>query len=164
MVVRLCLHIAALVCGAVSVLAAFRCGERIGETRLDATLLGLAGVAVVALSWLMPIIAASAWSSRAHIRSATALFLWLITALFTLINSVGYASHNRATVTANQEGIAWKTDHDRARVDAASESLTLMKRNALWSETAGCSFVPNAKARRFCDSVKDKEALVAMPV
>src|SRR5258708_25571325 len=84
------------VCGAVSLIAAFRNGQRIGGTSIDSTLFGFAGMAIVSMSWFLPQVAASASAARARVKTTTATALSFIAPIFTPLQAVRSVGHNQA--------------------------------------------------------------------
>jgi hypothetical protein len=144
------------VCGAVSLIAAFRNGQRIGGTSIERTLFGLAGVAIVIMSWFLPQVAASAWTARARVKATAATALWFIAASFTLIQAVGYVAHNRSERMAGEEASAWRINDARKHLEEATEALTAAKSNPLWQASSGCTAVSGAPSKRFCGRVAAK--------
>jgi hypothetical protein len=82
-------------------------------------LFGLAGVAIVIMSWFLPQVAASAWATRARVKATTATALWFIAASFTFIQAVGYVAHNRSEKIADEEASAWRINDARKHLEEA---------------------------------------------
>ena len=109
----------------------------------------------------MPGLAADAYASGAKINASAATPLWVVTAMFNLVNAVGYSATNCSTAVAHRaEAVRLATDQ-RQHLETATEELAAMKANPRWITTSACLAAAVPQSIAFCRQVTAKQDEIA---
>ena len=148
MVMRALLLLPVIVAGLCTSAMNYRFAVSLGATPFDGQIWGVFAVAIDLIKWYALVVAAWQWPEHRG-RSAACVALWLTTVAFSFLTAVGFATHNRQSVTA-----------ERKVQLAVQADIELLKASKRWRQTAGCADVTTKASRAFCDTYRELAARV----
>lgn len=148
---------AVVVVGGVVAASNFRAGQALGGGEgFDAMAFGSAGVALVALNFIMPGAAANAGRNGARIQQLACIGLFLICAAFTLASSVGFSSSHRAENAGERRDQVERFERAKADHARIEGELATMKAAPKYQASGGCADV-RGWTKEFCAAFSAKE-------